>query len=144
MCDHKGPTITIAKSNHGNIFGGYTSKSWTSMSASITDENAFLFLIKSDHELTQNKCPLIFNIKKDKRACAIWHGEHHGPTFGDGFDPSIHDNCQRIAEGAIYFCHHTMFDYSGYEDVVLCGGRNNGGPNDIRFKVIEYEVFQIK
>ena len=27
LCDDKGATITIAKSNHGNIFGGYTSTS---------------------------------------------------------------------------------------------------------------------
>ena len=33
-CDNKGATLTIIKSNWGNIFGGYVSKSWTPNKAS--------------------------------------------------------------------------------------------------------------
>ena len=29
-CDNKGPNISIIKSEHGLIFGGYTSLSWES------------------------------------------------------------------------------------------------------------------
>ena len=28
-CDNKGPTVTIVKGSRGNIFGGFTEKSWT-------------------------------------------------------------------------------------------------------------------
>ena len=44
-CDDKGATITIIQSNWGNIFGGYVSNSW---GKTTRDENAFLFIIKSD------------------------------------------------------------------------------------------------
>eukprot|EP01084_Bolivina_argentea_P030187 55972_1 len=48
QCDNYGSTITIIKSNFGNIFGGYTNISWTSSRwiSSASDLNAFLFLIR--------------------------------------------------------------------------------------------------
>ena len=45
LCDDKGPTATLIKSEEGHVFGGYTSVSWTSPN-SVTlekDDNAFLF-----------------------------------------------------------------------------------------------------
>ena len=48
-CDNKGPTVTIIKSEHGKIFGGYTTVSWTSpydkYGKSYRDKEAFVFSI---------------------------------------------------------------------------------------------------
>ena len=86
-CDNKPGTITIIKSNWGNIFGGYTSKSWTSNNFFyIKDENAFLFLIKSDDESIQIKCPLLLELDKDQVDYAIQGISGCGPIFGLGFD----------------------------------------------------------
>lgn len=136
ICDNKGATITIAKSDHGNIFGGYTSKSWSSNNGAVKDEDAFLFLIKSNDTLTQKECPLIFKIKADKTMHAIWDSNELGPVFGDGYDLSIYDSCHEKEEDSKWFCCHAMYDYTGYEDVNLCGGTT--------FKVMEYQVFQVK
>eukprot|EP01084_Bolivina_argentea_P140209 246568_1 len=61
-CDNDGQTITIIKSNFGNIFGGYTTVPWTSKEGCHKDIDAFLFLIHSSNDLEQKECPLIFEI----------------------------------------------------------------------------------
>jgi hypothetical protein len=47
LCSNIGETFVIIKSNHGNVFGGYTPKSWTSSSSYDYDANSFLFLLYS-------------------------------------------------------------------------------------------------
>ena len=42
ICDNQGPTIMIIKSNNGEIFGGYTEKSWTK-GKDIFSPESFLF-----------------------------------------------------------------------------------------------------
>ena len=136
LCDDKGATLTIIESNHGNIFGGYTSKSWhktipswsTKSMEWIKDGKAFLFLIKSNHQSIQNKCPLIFKVKPDKSA--IIHNCEFGPIFGF-HDITIKDNCSGLTKQRHY-------DYDQFEKLTLCGGPDHGG-----FKVVEYQVFQI-
>ena len=43
-CDNKGPNISIIKSEHGLIFGGYTSLSWDNSNQYAADnKNPFIF-----------------------------------------------------------------------------------------------------
>ena len=46
-----------------NVFGGYTSKSWTKSGSYCKDKNAFLFLLRS----SKNYKPQIFNLLTDKQ-----------------------------------------------------------------------------
>ena len=73
------------KSNYGNIFGGYTSKSWTSQSLirNVEDDKAFLFLIQSHNKKINDKCPMIFDIREEWQEWAVMHHRKFGPVFGD-------------------------------------------------------------
>ena len=144
-CDNKPGTITIIKNNHGHIFGGYTSKSWTSQNRDIKDENAFLFLIRSDDKSIKHKCPLLFEVDKNRRKnnikraiCCI---AKHGPVFGSGRDIFIRDQCDRSSLN----CSKKRGYIYPPEINSICGGNiashTTNGEN--YFKVIDYEVFQI-
>ena len=136
LCDDKGATITIIQSNHGNIFGGYTSKSWASSRGYIRDENAFLFLIKTNRKQIDDQCPLLFDIKEGEQNFAIHGYKDHGPVFGSGHNISI---WPRV------YC-YTSTSLDTY-DVGILGDNLCGSPNDEafehRFDVIDYEIFQV-
>ena len=151
-CDNKGATITIIKSNHDNIFGGYTSKSWKSPPnigpswksnyEYVTDEKAFLFLIKSNLEKYDKKCPLFFDIKKGEKKHAIRCDRSCGPIFGG-------ESCDIFLTNASggYSTKH-CYDY-GQFDESLCGNYTklqhwnyyNRTQNDT-FDPVDYEVFK--
>ena len=71
LCDNKGPTITLFKSDNNRKFGGYLSKNWESIGKWKTDNNVFLFSIDL------NKKYKIKNNQKDTYYC---YGEC-GPNF---------------------------------------------------------------
>jgi hypothetical protein len=75
-CDNKGPTLTVVKSRHGFLFGGYTSISWTSRRGYAWDSNAFLFSLTNP----QNK-PCKLPIESD--SYSIYDHSGYGPNFGD-------------------------------------------------------------
>ncbi len=57
-CDNKGPTISIIKSTDGQVFGGYTSKSWDkNQKTHVPDPLSFLFNInnKKKYCVSNNK-----------------------------------------------------------------------------------------
>ena len=142
LCDNKGPTLSIIKSNSGNIFGGYTSISWSTSDSWVNDPNAFIFLIKSDDLSIHNKCPLIFKTKKHDfhKFSAVWHGKSNGPSFG-GQDIMIfkRDSNNKL----IYRCRKLSYDYGEYNLKSICGGDDND--RDIYFyKVLDYEIFKIE
>ena len=133
LCDNKGPTITIIESEYGNIFGGYTSKSWNTNFTFVKDENAFVFLIKSDDESLLNKCPIICEVKGQNIDYAVAHNPTAGPLFGIK-DIWIHDDCHKsdrnISGG--------LSNYGAFQ----CDTINISGGDGVKFKVVEYEVFQ--
>ena len=92
QCDNKGSTFTIFKSNHGSIFGGYTSQSWTSSGKFITDAQAFLYSMTlgvqlKNSDIIGNRAYLDYKL--------------YGPSFGSDDirikgDPSVEEqNCIR-------------------------------------------------
>jgi len=80
-------TLTVIKSESGNVFGGYTNKAWTSVSEFFTDPNAFIFsLINEESKSFKVFCP-------DGGKHAIGCYPNWGPTFGNGWsDIYIADN----------------------------------------------------
>jgi hypothetical protein len=71
-CDGKGPTVTICKSDKGQIFGGYVTVPFSSDNKVHYDDKAFLF------SLTNNKK---FSIKTKEPA--VCHLYYMGPLFGN-------------------------------------------------------------
>ena len=71
FCDNQGPTVTIARSNAGRVFGGYASVSWTSRGKYKADEKAVIFSIDSEA-----KYPCL------QLEEALYHKKRQGPSFG--------------------------------------------------------------
>ena len=80
LCDRIPNTLTIIKSNYGNIFGGYAEKPWMSLEheafvksigkdvkacrSSTMDNSAFVFLIRSHSPNINYEAPMIFSLKE--------------------------------------------------------------------------------
>ena len=75
-CDNKGLTICFYKNNKGNIFGGYSSISWTNSGNEKSAPDSFLFALTNIHGIK----PLKFDNSKKK--CGIYHHPREGPVFG--------------------------------------------------------------
>ncbi|KAB5559154.1 hypothetical protein PHYPO_G00025690 [Pangasianodon hypophthalmus] len=74
-CDHQGPTLIVAYSDTGDIFGGYTSKDYTQTRQYINDEKAFLFRL-------QGTTPVQFKVTTPNGNKARYDDYNGGPCFG--------------------------------------------------------------
>ena len=56
-CDNQGPTLCLFKNEKGNIFGGYTSISWTNSPQLIykSDPYSFIFTLTNIHNTEPTK-----------------------------------------------------------------------------------------
>ena len=155
LCDDEGPTIAIIESNWGNIFGGYTTKSWKKDDDDYyfgmykTDENAFLFMIKSNDGAIQKQCPLILEMrdkKEEKSKCAIYCDSRYGPTFGSGHDICIRGKCNEEVDekrgNYSYSLSQCTFEFPNDN---LSGSKIRTVASDAPlFQVIDYEVFKVE
>ena len=142
-------TVVIVESTYGNVFGGYTCKSWKNITTCWeTDPTSFLFLLKHHKEEEQKKCPLIFELKdNDKKVNSnIWCIPIMGPTFGNGMDLYLDDKGEMNSSTLSAYCND---EYSLRN---LCGGNTTwkvegmGREADgvkYLFKLVDYEVFEI-
>ena len=151
-CDGHGPTITIIKSNHGNIFGGYAPIKWpdSTYNAETYNKNIFLFLIHSND--TMQKYPIIFDAYKS----GVEHIESHSlraVIFGSGATRviSIGDKCNEssldVLNGYTSLCYTCKigadFDFEQLNES-LCGAPASSTDFDNNlFRVLDYEVFEI-
>ncbi len=78
-CDGKGPTVVIAKSVGGHIFGGYEEKSWDSSNTWKECRQSFLFAL-SNPDGAEASQHLIFQNFASGILCD--HTEGLGPCFG--------------------------------------------------------------
>ena len=156
-CDNKGATIIIIKSDHGNIFGGYTSIPWSDGREWKRDDNAFLFVIRSnnynenDSDEMDVKYPKIFDATIRDYA-AVVHLTNTGPTFGSGYDLKIADKCneyqfkEKFDDGQFDggdSC-YTFVSSNGYHhNNELCGGNKIDFIHRHLFCVVDYQVFQV-
>lgn len=101
-CDNKGETITVIRSTSGHIFGGYTSKSWTSSGKYVSDPNSFLFTLVNSNNIPPTKYPVQSDDENvfDNSQGHIYHHSRflqiniilmrsYGPTFGTGHDMQV-------------------------------------------------------
>ena len=150
-CNGHSPTICIIQSDHGNIFGAFTTIAWRSGSSDrAEDKEAFLFLIKSHNEQINKQCPKIYNVNSEGREAVI-HQTKHGPTFGSGWDLMISDKCNEYhlmdksadrVDGADN-C-HTYIGSNGYNhNNDLCGGFKKDWVSRQLFCVVNYQVFEL-
>eukprot|EP01084_Bolivina_argentea_P277559 473891_1 len=153
-CDNHAPTITIIQSNFGNIFGGYTKIEWTTPTQCkhFKDRDSFLFLIRSIDD--QNKCPLMLKVKFNNGPLLRWdfdvfHYPDRGPTFGEGRDLCIRNNCNTTEGNICYYTNYVSpqsYDHSKLKGS-LCGGNLEDTiyqQDTYCFQVLDYEVFQIQ
>jgi len=83
-CDGIANTLTVIKSQNGNVFGGFTEKAWNSRKGSVTDPSAFIFsLVNKNENPFKAKC-------SNSGKYAIYCSPNKGPVFG-GDDDKLRD-----------------------------------------------------
>ena len=133
-CDNKGPTIILCKNEKDNIFGGYSSISWTTNAGYKSANGSFLFTLTNIHNTPPTKFP---NTQNEN--CAVYHHSGYGPTFGDGFDLCISDDYLNNNSSYSRLCN----DYS-YPDILGKGySIFTSDLNNNNFKLKEVEIFKI-
>lgn len=83
-CNNKGPSLTVVFANDGYIFGGFTTKSWTSCGNYVSDTEAFIFTLSDGKNRPPTK--LDFNSTGSYTTHSIYDYASYGPTFGGGHD----------------------------------------------------------
>jgi len=130
-CDGIANTLTIIKSEHGNIFGGFTEKAWKSSSTGgcVADPNAFVFsLVNKENKPFKAVCT---NSKE-----AICCYSYFGPTFGES-DIVIASGSNSNQRSFSYFGHsykHTDYQYGTEKAKTILAGSH-------KFQTLEIEVF---
>ena len=152
FCDNQWSTITIISSNHGNIFGGFTQKSFKydrsqggimchNGNSWSHDLNAFLFLIRSNKGKIKDYP--IFYYPKDMNhiGYSIYYDKDNGPGFGQD-DIRIKDKCDKVP--SIFITPSSYF----VGDDNLCGNDEcllKSPKCTMReFLVKDYYVFKVK
>jgi hypothetical protein len=130
-CNKKSNTVTIIETTEGFIFGGFTRVMWESREAYKPDESStsFLFSVKNPHKRDFGRLGL-----KDSRYAIHCHPSS-GPTFGNGHDIHVADNCNVNTNSYTRLGHGYMNNTDIEESEFFSGSKN--------FKVAEIEVFTI-
>jgi len=133
-CDNQGPTITIIKSNHGNIFGGFNKNPWSSNNQNTQSMENFLFSYKNKN----SKKPIQIKSANSNTQYSAYNGSSYGPTFGGGHDLYICNSCNSVGSSYTNLGHtYTLIGYTyGQQNTkdYLAGSYN--------FTVIEIEVYK--
>ncbi len=128
-CDNKPNTLIIIKSASGNIFGGYTEKTWNHPASWKADPNSFIFSL-------MNKFNRPLKIKCTGND-AIFSSSDYGIIFGDGHTIYISENSNENTKSCSSFgssyIHPDYASGSNEAKSFLAGSSN--------FQVIEIEVY---
>ena len=128
-CDGKGATVTVIKSQHDQIFGGFTSESWgfagTGDPKDKKDPTAFIYSLTKKGKYAQQK--------NDN---SILDNPNWGPMFGYDrwYDIIIYDNCNMSDNWCIANCTYQL--PPGAKDDFLAGSK--------WYTVKEIEVYAVK
>ena len=125
-CNNKGPTITLIKNDKGNIFGGYTSISWTSYGNYRSAPDSFIFTLTNIYGISPTK------FSNSNTNCSIFDYSSYGPTFGDGHDIYIYFNSNSSGFP------HSYQDTLGKRWSIFSGDNNSNN-----FNLKEIEVFKL-
>ena len=131
-CDNQGPTICLCKNEKGNIFGGYSSISWTSNAGYKAANGSFLFTLTNIHGIAPTRYP-----NTQYYDNAVYHNSGYGPTFGGNHD--IYISSGYLNNNSSY----CTIGYS-YPDILGKGSSTfSGDVNTGHFKLRELEVFRL-
>jgi hypothetical protein len=127
LCDNKGATVTIIKTEGGKVFGAYTDIPWTSgeYKKKVAGKgNSFLWAIDSKNKVAKFKC-----LKPDAE---VYHYADRLPVFGEGHFLHLDGNMT----GSTY-PKSLSYEAPNVEDpaAFIAGGKN--------FKAIDIEVHQV-
>ena len=125
LCDHRGPTICLFKTEKGYIFGGYSPISWESNESGkwYKLDDSFMFTLTNIYEMQPTKFP------HNKGSDSVYHASTHGPTFDDIYFTNDFKSC------SIYFPR-------GHIDTLGKGKSILTGNND-KMELIEVEILKL-
>lgn len=164
-CDHYKNTLTIIKSSNGNVFGGYTTQSWTPNDHNYkSDKDAFIFSLEN-----KNNKPLKIECNSGFAQFAIWCNKDYGPVFGqisyansnqttnDEEDTALHSELTLVSDILIDFKNNNYstkvspcYSNQYLDDLIeqnqtninyLSGATNLNGYN---FQILDIEVYWVK
>ncbi len=119
----------IIKSEHGNIFGGFTEKAWNSVSLFVADPKAFIFsLVNKENKPFKAVCT--------NSEYAIHCRPSCGPQFGGG-DIYIASDSNSNQRSYSHFSSH--YEHADYQEDTEKAKTILGG--SYYFKTVEIEVF---
>ncbi|CDW89683.1 UNKNOWN [Stylonychia lemnae] len=129
-CDNQGPTISFIQSEHGKVFGCYTSLSWATPDKHSKDSEAFVFSLSHNtlHEQYQNFDSAVGQYKK------------YFMVFGSSNDICIYDDCNSKNDN-FCFLGGTYSPQQGFKLGDQQVREHLAGSE--KFKVIEIEVYQV-
>ena len=129
-CDNKGQTITLFQNQKDNIFGGYTSISWSSDGKWHTDKDCFLFTLTNIYGSEPTK------FKNINKGDEVYHYTNDGPVFGYGPDIACYSDFVNLDS-------FTNFPQR-FQDVLGKGSSIfSGDSKNTYFKIKEIEVFKV-
>ena len=76
-CDNIPNTVSIIRSSNGYVFGGFTTQAWDSSGTNKQDENAFIFSMINQGNISRK-----FPIRPHNASEAIYCDVNCGPCFG--------------------------------------------------------------
>ena len=125
-CDGIFPTVTVVLDTSGRRFGGYSMQNWCPSPSGDNYSRAPELFIFS---LTNNQK---FELNDQFNENAIYRCSSYGPTFGDGYDLCIANQCKSNTSS---YCNKSAYNT----------GNNNllGGNKTTKFQVTTYEVYQV-
>jgi hypothetical protein len=131
-CDGVPNTLTVIKSTHGNIFGGFTEKPWTSVECVVSDHKAYIFsLVNQENKPFKSVC---------SNSGAIRCHSGFGPIFGDNGgkkDIWITSESNSNEDSSSYF--GLRFEHPDYLKGTERANTILAGSN--KFRTLEIEVF---
>ena len=131
-CDNKGPTICLYKNNKGNIFGGYSSISWTNSGNSRSAPDSFIFTLSNIYGIQPTK---FINKEVNK---SVYHNSNNGPSF---YDDIWVQKDFKDSKSLTYFTFPRAYkDSLGKGKSLFTGDTNNNYQDCI---ITEIEVFKI-
>ena len=161
-CDGNKHTITVAKSENGNIFGGVTDVDWSGAAGTASDKT-FIYCISCARSLTDadgNPIPVQMKVAKPEFAVSPW--DQGGPGFGSGLSigntpgtgrrsesrlgyeykcPKDADGLGLDADGNNYMCGDADCSYCSCPSYLDSKGDRC---TELMFKIADYEVYILK
>ena len=121
-CDGKNYTITFVITTIGRRFGGFTDQAWDQSANYKTGSNGFIFSL-DNKEIYYNK----------NSSYNIYCHSSYGPTFGNGSDFRLSDNCNQNNNS-----------YNSSDNSYNTYGKKCAMAGTYNFWVKDYEVYQIE